>query len=445
MKAWLQQGIKWIRRLLKFIHHELWEVELSVLPQPRRFLVRLLRTAHLVVRGIKQDDIPLHASALTLGTLISIVPVIAIMFSMYRGLGAGEEDIEGLVIEWMEDMPAEFQEFIFQMLEQYAQVNLAALGGVFLVIVLFIVVKMLGSIEESFNRVWYISDSRNILRKISNYISILVIVPILVVAASAARTMVDTFLQEQLESVAWIWRSLLRVGPFLALWLAFSFLYSFVPNTRVKLGPGLISGFVGAAMWLVWQAIYIDFQVGVSKYNAIYGTFASVPIFLGWLYISWIILLLGAEVAFATQNSDTYKWERTASIASTKSKLLLGIGIVKQAGSALTGQGALFDSNQYAKELKVSIRLVNDMVRLLERAGLLGELAEEPGRYVLLKAPNRLTVKEVLDMILQDGAGPEELGLDHLDEAAHRVLATLNTGLETSMESMTVNDLVKAG
>ena len=444
MKNLIHQVIELIRRLIRFIHHELWEVELTALPQPRRFLVRFLRTAHLVIRGIKHDNIPLHASALTLGALISIVPIIAVMFSMVRGFGWGEEDVEAMMGDWMEDMPEEFQNFIMQMLEQYAQVNVAAMGGIFLVIVLFIVIKMLGGIEEAFNRVWYISDSRNILRKISNYISVLVIVPILVVAASAATAVVDTFLAEQMEAVAWIYRSLLRVGPILAVWLAFTFLYMFVPNTQVKLGPGLISGFVGALMWLSWQSFYITFQVGVSKYNAIYGTFASVPIFLGWLYVSWIILLLGAEVAFAIQNSETYKMERSALNASIRSKLLVAVGIMQQAGKAMSGSGHVFVASEFAKDRKVSIRLVSEVVRLFERAGLMAALAERPGTFVLMKSPELLKVKDVIDTILQDGSNPEDMGLDHLDEKVGKVLADMNTGLEHSLEQMTVKELAES-
>ncbi len=441
MNKLIQQVIDLLRRLLRFIRHELWEVELTTLPQPRRFFVRFLRTAHLVIRGIKHDNIPLHASALTLGTLVSIVPVIAVAFSVIRGLGWGEEDVEGMVVEWMEDMPLEFQEFVMQMLEQYAQVNVAALGGVFLVIVLIIVIKMLGGIEEAFNRVWYISDSRNILRKISNYISVLVIVPVLVVAASAGSAVVDAFLREQLETVAWVWRSLLRVGPLFAVWLAFTFLYMFVPNTQVKLGPGLISGFVGALMWLGWQSFYIEFQVGVSKYNAIYGTFASVPIFLGWLYVSWIIVLLGAEVAFSMQNSETYKMERSALNASIQSKIMVAIGIMQQAARALSGTGHVFMASDFAKERRVSIRLVTEVVRLFERAGLMAALAERPGCYTLLKSPELLKVTDVVDVILRDGSDPEEMGLDHLDESVRKVLANINAGLEHGMERMTVKEL----
>ncbi len=443
MKKWFHWAVAKIRQGLKFIHHELWEEELSLLPQPRRALIRLLRTGHLVVRGIKQDHIPQHASALTLGTLISIVPILAITFSMYKGLGAREEEIRGMLLEWMEDMPLEFQEFILQMLDQYAAVNVAAMGGIFLVIVLFIVIKMLGGIEKTFNSVWYIDSSRNWLRRVSNYISILVIVPILVVAASAASAVVTAYLQDQLETVAWVWRSVLRLGPLLAVWLAFSFLYIVVPNTQVKLGPGLISGLVGAVMWLLWQQFYIQFQVGVGKYNIIYGTFASVPIFLGWLYVSWIIVLLGAEVAYAVQNADTYRLERSGTSASLRTKLTIALSIVQRAAAALSGKGELFSATAFAREKQISVRLVNEMVRVLQRTGLLGGLHEFPDHYTLLKAPEQLRVKEVLDAVLADGSGQDGPGLEQVDAVVQQTIADLDTGWEQQLQGRTIKQLVE--
>lgn len=442
MKNILRMVLEPVKRALRFIHHELWEVELEDMPTGNRLLVRLLRTGHLVIRGVRENYIPLHASALTLGTLVSIVPIMAITFSMYKGLGAKEEDIRRIVMERMVEMPAEFQNFILQMLDLYTNTNFAALGGIFLIVLLFIVIRMLGGIEGAFNRVWYISTNRNILRKISNYISVLVVVPILVMAAGAASASVDTYFREQWASLAGISRGLLRTGPLAAVWLAFSFLYIFLPNTRVKIGPGLISGFIGALCWLVWQSIYIDFQVGVSRYNAIYGTFASVPIFLGWLYVSWIILLLGAEIAFAIQNSATYQLEIAASGASPRSKLLLAIGIVRRAAQAQQTAADRFEVAAYAKENRVSIRLVNEMVELLEDANILAAWAERPGCYVLLRTPENLPLKEIVDRVLLDGSTPEDLGLNHLDVNVQGVLTDMDAGMFAHLKERTVKDLL---
>ncbi len=428
-------------RFLNFLRRDLWSVELSTLSGQRRFLVRMLRTCHLVIKGLKEDNIPIHASALTLSTLIAIVPILAITLSMFKGLGAGEEEIRQL-FAWMEDMPQEFQDFIDQMLLIYTETNFAALGGVFMVILLFMVIKMLSSIETTFNRVWYISTSRNIIRKISNYISLLVIVPILIVAAGAASAVVSGIFDERFEAVAAIYRRILQIGPFIATWMAFTFLYVFIPNTRVRAVPGLVSGLVGAVMWLGWQHIYMEFQIGISKYNAIYGTFASVPIFLVWLYVSWIIVLLGAELAFAIQNSTTYELERAASGASAKSKLMLTIGVLVHAAKSQESDSPLFNAYDYARNSEVSVRMVNDVVARLEDDGLMAQVADPPGCYALLKSPEMIRVRDVVERLLQDGTRPEELGLNHLDETVNRVVSSVDDGLNTAVEDLTVKDLL---
>src|SRR5690606_15208237 len=152
-------------------------------------------------------------------------------------------------------------------------------------------------------------------------------------------------------------------------------------------------------------------------------------IFLAWLYVSWISILLGAEVACAVQNSSTYKLERAASGAGTRSKLMLAIGVMRRAGEVLNSGGAACALSEYAREKQVSIRLVNEVVRLLGQAGLIAGLAERPGCYVLMKSPETIPLKEVVDVLMQDGSGPEDLGLDHLDASVQRIIADLDTGL----------------
>jgi membrane protein len=444
VNAWRLRLQAALQRATAFLRHDLWAIDPQQLPQPQRMLFRFLRTAHLALRGIRHDNLPLHAAALTLGTLVSIVPILAVTFSMFKGLGAGDEDVQRMVTDWMVDMPLEFQDFIYQMLDQYTQVNVAAMGGIFLAIVLYIVIKMLAGIEHAFNRIWYIEESRNLLRKISNYISVLVIVPILVVAASAAGALVQGFLAEELQSLAWIYRNLLRLTPLLAAWLAFSFLYLFVPNTRVQAGPGLLAGFIGSLLWLSWQRIYIELQLGVSNYNAIYGTFASVPIFLAWLYVSWMIILLGAELAYALQNAETYTLENSEREASVETRLLVALGLVQHASRSLETGDAPLDINAYARRQTVSIRLVNQVVRSLQRAGLLGALAEQPGCYTLLRAPEKLTVHDVVTVILRDGAAPDELGLEPGDPTLQRVLDQLHTDLGRTTATLHASDLTES-
>jgi membrane protein len=218
----------------------------------------------------------------------------------------------------------------------------------------------------------------------------------------------------------------------------------FVPNTRVRALPALASSLVGALLFLGWQKIYISLQVGVARYNAIYGTFASVPIFLAWLYVSWVIVLLGAELSFAFQNSATYQLEGVSDSASPRARLVLALSILRDAAHSLRTGAPRFETSAYARAHRVPIRLINHLVRMCVRHGLLAETAERQGIYVLLRAPDSVCLREIVDLVLQEGAPPETLGLLHLDPAIDQVLTSVDNGLNQSLETLTLNHLLHA-
>lgn len=430
-------------RLKRVFLHDIWEIEISSLSAVRRFAVASLRVVQLVVKGFGEDECLLHASALTYVTLMALVPMLAIVFSVLKGLGAGQEAMDKLM-EFLATMPDQFRGFVENLLFSVSKANVVAVGWIGVIALLIMVVQMLSSIETSFNRVWGIKTARNVLRKTANYISTLVVVPILIMAALAVSA---TFSSEafihKLGLAASAYRVFLRMSPLFASWLAFSFLYVFMPNTRVRATPALVSGLVATMLWLGWQKLYIALQVGVARYNVLYGTFLAVPIFLMWLYFGWVIVLLGAEVAFAIQNHSTYQMERTASAASTRSRLLLALSVVLHAARAQQTDQPRFEVAGYAREHRVPIRLLNDIVLVLVGAGLLAETAEKEGCYVLLRAPEKIRVYDVIDMILQDGTRPETLGLLPPDPEIEGVLAALEKSVTGALDRQTVRDLLE--
>jgi membrane protein len=431
------------KRLRKFFLHDIWEIEMSSLSAVRRFAVGCLRVVQLVVRGFSEDECLLHASALTYVTLMAMVPVLAIVFSVLKGLGAGQEALDKFT-EALATMPDQFRVFVENLLFSVSNANVVAVGWIGVIALLLMVVQMLSSIEMSFNRVWGIKTARNILRKTANYISTLVVVPILIMAALAvSATLSSEAFIHKLGLAASAYRSFLHITPLFASWLAFSFLYVFMPNTRVRAMPALVSGLVATLLWIGWQKMYIALQVGVARYNVLYGTFLAVPIFLTWLYFGWVIVLLGAEVAFAIQNHSTYQMERTASAASTRSRLLLVLSVVLHAARAQQTDHPQFEVAGYAREHRVPIRLLNDIVRVLVGAGLLAETAAKEGCYVLLKAPEKIRVYDIIDMILQDGTRPETLGLVPSDAEIESVLASLDKSVTGALDQTTVRDLLE--
>jgi membrane protein len=429
-------------RIRHFLGHDAWTAELSSVTGLRSLVIRLLRVAQLVGRGFKEDDLAVHAAALTFSTLVSLVPLFTLAFAMLKGFGGGEEASARLT-ESISAMPPQFREFVASMIDIVMRANFRTLGWVGVAVLFFTAVQVLGSIETSFNRVWGVHQSRAIWRKFTNYISVTVVVPVLIMTAFAiSASLKNQVVAAHLVETAWLYRTLLGLTPLVTVWFALFLLFVFMPNTHVNRQAAGFSAFLTALLWLGWQRIYISMQVALSKYDAVYGTFASIPIFLLWLYVSWMLILLGAEIAFALQNHVTYHLERAAAQASVNAKLTLTVAMVLDASRALGG-GAPLDVSAYAGAHRVPVRLLNDLAGLLVRAGLLAERADKPGCFLLLRDPAAIRVRDVLDLVLQEGSTPDGLNATQVESAVARALGGFRGGLEQGLAGLTFRDLME--
>ncbi|MGD9874691.1 MAG: YihY/virulence factor BrkB family protein [Kiritimatiellia bacterium] len=430
------------RRVKQFVFRDVWDLEISSLPPLHAIPVRIYRVGHLVVKGFIDDELSIRASALTYTALLSLVPLLALVFSLLKGFGAGQEGVDRFM-EWQTTMPQQFQDFISQTVALAQNTNFAALGWAGFGVLVLAAITVLGSIETSFNRIWGITISRNLIRRIANYISILVVVPILIgLSGTVIATLSSEKIILQLGSIGSFYRSFLKLSPLVSAWLAFSFLYVFLPNTRVKAWPAFWGSLIAALLWLGWQKAYISLQIGVARYNAIYGTFASIPIFLAWVYISWVIVLLGAEIAFAVQHHDTYHIERESEKASLRARATLGMALIAAAAVRLEkGDGCLV-IKQFAAEQKIPVRLLYEVVKLFVEAGWLSPVADREDAYALLKTPDRILLKNVINIIMDAGVSAEYLGLDRLEGPVPSIMARYGRAMEAGLENKTVLDLL---
>lgn len=439
--------MNFFKRIYRFFSEGIWDIELSGLPLARRCGVNIVRVFHLVYNGFRENECPLHASALTYSTLMAVVPTMALALSVLRGLGAGDW-AEQRIVGSIASMPPQFQQFVVNILSYVSNTNFATLGGIGLALLLWMVVQVIGQVEMSFNRVWGVHTPRPLLRKFSDYLSVLMVVPVLMITATTVNTTLNSavitdLLKEHLGIMhAWYLR-IMELTPLAAICLAFTFLYKFMPNTRVRIGPALVSGIIGGSLWVGWQRIYIATQLGVSNYNKIYAAFASVPIFLLWLYISWQIVLLGAEIGFALQNYATYKLEQRAHAASMQARIMLALSVISHAAQSMMVNVPHFEIAAYARDHRVPVRLINEVVDDLVDAGLLGEIAGGDGRYVLLKTPAAIRVREIMNVMLQAGATPQSLGLERLNPAIRHVLGKVDNGAAEALKDFNVPDLLQ--
>ena len=406
-------------------------------------LARLIRVGHLLFRGYADDDLTIHASSLTFVTLTSLVPILAVGFALVKGFGFGADQLATVEqMEWFLQMPAQWQEFVQKILDIVNTTNFAALGWIGLAFFVLTAVLLLANVEKSFNRVWGVDKNRSLLRQIANYTSVLVLVPVLIGLVGALKAQV-AINRKILDVDVNAWAQ--NLASFGILWLVIGFLYVFVPNTRVRLRSALVSSLLTTVVFLGWMQMFTVMQTGVVNYNRIYGAFAAVPVFMLWMYVTWVILLLGAEFTFALQNSDTYQLESAADTASMRSRILVALMVLRRAGRAMAGEREMFDAAAFARQVKAPIRLINAVVATLAKRGYLAQVASRDAGYVLMRAPETIRIRDVVAELMHEGGGHAEIeGVLMLDAPLKETMAKIEKGVAQGFGDLTLADMVAA-
>ena len=391
-----------LRIFQRFVHDELWDVDLAALPRIKQFGFSLIRISTIVGKGLIADKCALQSAALSYITLVSLVPVLALSFAVSKGLGAHER-VMGIVEKNLAELPEKTGVFVTQILELVERVNYGALGTIGLLVIFLSAVGMLAKIEKSFNTIWGVQKQRTAIRKFTDYISILVVVPLLMLLATSVNTALSTgsfaaFLENHLGPLYWMYQDLIGLSGIALLCLAFAFLYMFMPNTNVRFGPALLAGIIAGILWFLAQRAYIQWQVGVTLKNAIYGTFAAIPFFLGWLYVSWLIVLFGAEVSFGVQNLGTFVMERDSAFSSLSTRELIGLTATFQTCQAFLAGDHTWAADEFAHQNNIPFRLMTEVMHTLVTENILIAVeVDRKTRYVPAEDPDNLTLRSVVD------------------------------------------------
>jgi membrane protein len=436
-----------LSRIINFIKIDIWRIRLKDHPGKKIFFIKQLRVVLLAFRGFFEDKCSLRASALTFYSLLSIVPVVAMAFGIAKGFGT-DKSLEKQLLEkfpGQEDVLIQVTSFARSLLEETRGGMIAGIG---VAVLLWIVIKLLSNIEHSFNDIWGIKESRSTARKITDYISIMLICPILIVLSGGVTVFIVTQITLITEHFAFlgffspiIFFSL-KLIPYFILCGVFAFIYIFMPNTKVYLKSGLIAGVIAGTAYQGLQWGYINSQIGVAHYNAIYGSFAALPLFLIWLQISWLIVLFGAEISFAIQNIDTYEFEPDCARVSYSFKKLLSLQTAHLLIKNFSNGHKPLTANQISHSLEIPIRLVHQILYELVECGVAVETRTEEDQefaYQPARTINVLTIKYVIDAL-------ERRGTDNIPVAQTEELKTLSESLQTfndTIEKSSANKLLK--
>lgn len=402
----LRERSRLVTRAYRYFHEDIWRDERE-LPAPRFVVLRVLRIVFIVAKGFADDMCFLRASALTYTTLLALVPVLALAFSVAKGFGVRQLDrfLEGEFAQKMFRDQAEIKDTVIGFVEN---INVGALGVIGLVILIWTVVKALGTIEKTFNDIWGVKTHRTLFRKFADYTSVLVICPLLILAAvTATASFASSGFVEWLRArgMAGLVEALLAAAPYVAVWIAFAAMYVFMPNTRVAFRAALAGGIVAGTLWQLALWAYTHFQVGVAKYQAIYAGFAALPLFLVWLYVSWVIVLFGAEVSFAFQNVETFRREEKALGVSYAAREHLALTLLVALARRFERGEPAWTAEELSHRLDVPVRLVRDVLFELQRVGLVIEFDRGGGEtgYQPARSTESLTAADALGALRMSG------------------------------------------
>jgi len=414
-------------RIMLFFEEDLWKIRLKDLSPLKAFPVRYLRVAVLALRRFVDDRCSQKASALTYYSLLSLVPVLAMVFGIAKGFGL-QKLIERHLMEMAEK--ANWQpEFVDRLLGfsnallDNAKGGLIAGAGV--VLVFWTVISIMGHIEDFFNEIWEVKKSRTLRRKFSDYLSVMILAPILIIISGSASVLVATQIKGIVQKVSLLGvfapmiTVLLQLLPYASIWILLTGLYLLMPNTKVPPKSAILAGVITGTIYQIVQWIYIKFQIGASSYGAIYGSFAALPLFLGWLQLNCMIVLLGAEIAVAHEHHETYGYHPDYSRISLSSKKLLALRICHLLVKKFSKGEKPFTGAQISHTLEIPLRLVRSLLHELIGAGLVTETVAEKGHEIAFqpaRTVENITVKVAIDAYEQHGEGPAPLETPSTEE-----------------------------
>jgi membrane protein len=454
-----------------------WETPKKGGTLTNRFLRWICRIIFIVIRESQNDRVTLRASALTFTVVLSLVPMLALGTAVLKGLGAGDqmrqaaysliEQFDAEVSETditaneiaepdvkegqnadeslprpqetienkQETTPTEtppegltthLRKAVDQIFDYVDKTDFTTLGTIGVLGMIFAALGVLGSIEGSMNAIWQTATGRAFGRKLIDYMALMILLPLSVNLALGASTLVQSSalysLIQDVLPVLWVQKLLLKALPIGLLVLTFSLLYQFLPNTRVGYLPALGGGIFGGLTWFWVQMLYVKMQIGVAKYNAIYGSFATLPLFFLWIYVAWVIFLLGAEFSFAFQTWRQYQWKNI--LITPAARLAMAFDIMDAALNDY-GHRKITDRKSLAEILNLTEKTVGIIVNELVTGGLLRRVDGKLEGYVPALPIDNLKPSEIMDIILGQDL-PDVKGCDLAGQALDAARNSLN-------------------
>jgi len=437
--------IAFFTRLFTFISVDIWRITENELSKTKRLTYRFVKIVSLAIRGFVADNLTIRASALSYSILFAIIPLFALFISIGKGFG-----VEKIIENSLQDTfigQADMTLTVMGFVEQYLKTMQKGIFiGIGLIVLIWSVMNFFMQVERAFNSIWQVKKSRSPIRQFTTYFSTILIIPILIVFSGGLSIYVSSAVSQ--TYVYQVLSPMLRFGvkfiPYFINWIVFTITYMMIPNIRVRFKNALIAGIVAGSAFQVFQMLYINGQVYLSRYNVIYGSFAALPLLLLWLQISCLIVLLGAEISYAAQNIQNFDFELDTKNISTRYKNFVTLFITHVIVKQFEDQKPPLTTDQIATNYKLPIRLVNQLVTKLVEVSILIEVYTETSKMKTYQPAidiNQLTVSLLFNKLEIHGSEMFLTNKNHLLDSFWQKTLDIKQRSEEHTEQILIKDI----
>ena len=436
----------YFKKINDFFTKTLWYIDIRNIGEFKSLLIRIIRLIYASAREFTKNDLNLRSMGLVYITIISLIPFLAVSFSVLKGFGVHNQ-LEPTLLNILKPLGEKGQQIAAQIIEFVSNVNVKVLGGVGFGLLFYTVISLIKRLEDSLNIIWKVKSGRSFMRRISDYLSITLIGPVFffiaigLTATASSNTLIQKILSVEPLGVIFVYIS--KILPLFIVFFIFTFTYKLIPNTKVNITSAMLGAFIAV---ILWQAINLLFKLGIiisTNTTLIYSSFAVIIIFLLWLYLNYIVLLIGAQLSYCHQNINYLHITKSAFKLSNRLKEKLSLRIMQ-----------LISQNFYNSKENLNLESLTNRIGLhqddifeslnnLLESKIITETNEEPTSYLPAKDLEKITVKDVLKSVRSNSANENFIETNYLGEPAlNDVMNKIDSSIDSAVKEMNFKDLV---
>jgi membrane protein len=433
-------------KIYNFFNKDIWHIDVSSIGRFKALIVKFLRLSYIIAREFYEGQISLTAASLVYTTLLSLVPLLAVSFSLLKAFGVHNQ-IAPYLSNFLAALGPNADEITQGLLGFVSKMKVGVLGSAGLILLIYTSVSLISKIEVAFNDIWTTKKHRGIISRFSNYLSILLIGPVLIFSALGITASISsaTLVQKLLllEPFGTTLYFIGKVLPYLFVCTAFTLMYLFLPSAKVKFKSALTGGFFAGILWETASWVFASFIVASSKYPAIYSGFAILIFFMIWMFITWIIVLIGAKISFYHQYPQSIVLQKEQILTGSRYREKLSLAIMFLIGYNFYHNRPPWDLDTLTGWLRVPLKTGRDVLAVLIRKGLIIETGNEPPSYLPAKDIETISLEEIIRSMR---TAQEEVGTTiiptALNEEAEKIINIVDNCIADALKTRNLKDLV---